>query len=264
VPSPWIVAERRRVSNIDEYLAALKDAAARWPMTMGWIDCLSQGDRLGRGILLAGRWATREEAPSHFPKPVLRLPVPVLCPSWVMGSTVGRIFNAGYYAVNSPKPPHVVHPEQFFYPLDMLLNWNLLYGKRGFTQHQCVIPETAGPQAVRRFLDLLSGLGAASFLCVIKDCGDEGDGLLSFPMRGTSVALDMPVRDDTQHVVDTLNEYVISVGGRIYLAKDAFTRAEHFRAMEPRLEAFNAVRRKWDPEGRLRSAQSVRLFGDRA
>jgi hypothetical protein len=32
--------------------------------------------------------------------------------------------------------------------------------------------------------------------------------------------------------------------------------------MEPRLDAFLRVRRRWDPEGRLRSAQSVRLFGD--
>ena len=97
---------------------------------------------------------------------------------------------------------------------------------------------------------------------MIKDCGEQGEGLLSFPMRGTSIALDLPVRDNTQQVVDTLNEFVISVGGRIYLAKDAFTRAEHFRAMEPRLDAFTAIRKKWDPGGRLRSAQSVRLLGD--
>jgi decaprenylphospho-beta-D-ribofuranose 2-oxidase len=32
--------------------------------------------------------------------------------------------------------------------------------------------------------------------------------------------------------------------------------------MEPRLETFLAVRRRWDPEGKLRSAQSVRLLGD--
>jgi FAD/FMN-containing dehydrogenase len=53
-------------------------------------------------------------------------------------------------------------------------------------------------------------------------------------------------------------------GGRIYLAKDAFTRAEHFRAMEPRIEEFQRVRRIWDPNRRLRSAQSVRLLGDLA
>jgi FAD/FMN-containing dehydrogenase len=98
---------------------------------------------------------------------------------------------------------------------------------------------------------------------VIKDCGAEGNGILSFPMKGISIALDIAVRDDTQALVDALNEKVIAEGGRVYLAKDAFTRREHFRAMEPRLDRFLAVRRKWDPTMKIRSAQSVRLFGDR-
>jgi FAD/FMN-containing dehydrogenase len=100
-------------------------------------------------------------------------------------------------------------------------------------------------------------------LCVIKDCGAEGLGLLSFPKTGISIALDIPVRDGTQVLVDALNELVIAEGGRVYLAKDQFTRPEHFRAMEPRLAEWQQIRRHWDPEGRLRSAQSVRLLGDR-
>jgi decaprenylphospho-beta-D-ribofuranose 2-oxidase len=77
-----------------------------------------------------------------------------------------------------------------------------------------------------------------------------------------SVALDLPIRDNTQAIVNTLNDFVAAAGGRIYLAKDAFTRPEHFRAMEPRLVEFTAIRRRWDPLGLVRSAQSVRLFGD--
>jgi FAD/FMN-containing dehydrogenase len=138
-----------------------------------------------------------------------------------------------------------------------------MYGPRGFTQYQCVLPESAGRGAARRFLDLLTRRGGASMLCVIKDCGAEGVGLLSFPRPGVSIALDIPIRDDTQALVDALNELVIAEGGRVYLAKDQFTRPEHFRAMEPRLPEFQRVRRQWDPEGRLRSAQSVRLLGDR-
>jgi len=57
---------------------------------------------------------------------------------------------------------------------------------------------------------------------------------------------------------------VIAAGGRVYLTKDRFTRPEHFRKMEPRLDRFMALRDKWDPQRKLRSAQSVRLFGDRA
>jgi FAD/FMN-containing dehydrogenase len=127
-----------------------------------------------------------------------------------------------------------------------------------------VLPEEAGAGAVRRFLEVLVARGGASFLCVIKDCGPEGVGLLSFPRPGTSIALDIAVRPGTPALIDALNERVIKEGGRIYLAKDAFTRAEHYRAMEPRLEEFQRVRQIWDPNGRLRSAQSVRLLGDRA
>jgi FAD/FMN-containing dehydrogenase len=83
-------------------------------------------------------------------------------------------------------------------------------------------------------------------------------------MEGTSIAVDMAVSPDIQRIVDRLNEFVIATGGRIYLTKDRYTRAEHFRAMEPRLPAFEAVREKWDPKRRLRSAQSVRILGDRA
>lgn len=85
--------------------------------------------------------------------------------------------------------------------------------------------------------------------------------MLSFPMPGISLALDIPMGGTTQSLVDSMNELVIKAGGRIYLAKDALTRAEHFRAMEPRLDAFLAVRKRYDPERRIRSAQSVRLFG---
>jgi decaprenylphospho-beta-D-ribofuranose 2-oxidase len=76
------------------------------------------------------------------------------------------------------------------------------------------------------------------------------------------VALDLPVRSGTQGIINALNAFVREVGGRIYLTKDTFTTAEQFAQMEPRLGRFDAVRRAWDPDGTLRSAQSVRVLGD--
>ena len=58
----------------------------------------------------------------------------------------------------------------------MLSHWNRMYGRRGLTQHQCVLPNEAGAGAARRFLEVLVARGGASFLCVIKDCGPEGVG----------------------------------------------------------------------------------------
>ena len=261
IPSPWIWAETERMRDIDAFMDGLKDAARAWPFTMGWIDCLKRGAALGRGVLIRGRWAESHEAPPHPPRPRPRPSVPFALPLSLVNPLTVRAFNSLYYHLPR-RARGVQHPEPFFYPLDVVSDWNRLYGPRGFTQYQCVLPEAAGRGAARRFLELLTGRGGASMLCVIKDCGPEGTGLLSFPKPGISIALDIPITDDTQALVDALNDAVCAEGGRVYLAKDALTRAAHFRAMEPRLDAFLAVRRKWDPEGRIKSAQSVRLFGD--
>jgi len=264
VPSQWVWMETQRVRDIDEYMSRLTLGAAQWPMTMGWIDCLSKGASLGRGITTVGRWATPEEAVGA-PWPSERtITFPLDLPSWMVNRATCTIFNSLYFH-RHPRTPvaGVVTPEPFFYPLDAILEWNRGYGKRGFTQYQCVLPRAAGTEAVRQFMVLLSNLGCASPVCVIKDCGPEGKGTLSFPLEGTSVAVDIALSPDIQRMVDALNEFVIAAGGRIYLTKDRFTRPEHFAAMEPRLPSFFALRDKWDPGRRLRSAQSRRLFGDR-
>lgn len=263
IPSPWILGFSRRIEDIDEFVLALRQAGTEWPFTMGWIDCLARGRHVGRGVLVCGRWATADEAPKRPPKLLPRVAVPFVCPSWVMGRTVGRVVNEVIYRVHRRTTRvQIKHPQPFFYPLDVLEHWNRLYGPGGFTQYQCVLPDSAGPGAVRQLVELLSKKGGASFLCVIKDCGDEGQGMLSFPRRGVTIALDLPIRDNTQRLIDDLNDFVVAAGGRVYLAKDAFTRAAHFTAMELRLPAFDAERRRWDPNNTIRSVQSIRLFGD--
>ena len=235
-------------------------------MTVGWVDCLARGRDLGRGILMMGRWAEADEAPRKPPPPQRRHRIPFQFPGWVLARWSMKAFNCLYYSkhVRSVKQG-IVHPGSFFYPLDVLDDWNLIYGRRGFTQYQCVLPHAEDNGPARRFLDLFITAGGMSFLCVIKDCGAEGKGMLSFPRPGISIAMDFPVHPSrTQTLVDRLNELVVAEGGRIYLTKDAFTRKEHFQAMEPRLDAWNVVRRKWDPEGKLRSRQSARLLGDTA
>jgi FAD/FMN-containing dehydrogenase len=263
IPTPWIYQETERVDDIDEYVEKLKDAASKWPMTMGWIDCLSTGKNMGRGIVMKGRWAQAHEAPSRFPKEGLNLRFPFLAPEALLSRLTVQAFNFGYYWKHLRRMQEgIVDPFTFFYPLDFVQDWNLMYGRRGFTQYQCVLPKEAGSKAARRFLEVLTAHGGASFLCVIKDCGAESSAYLSFPKEGISIALDVAVRNDTQALIDALNECVLREGGRIYLAKDQFTRPEHFRAMEPRLPHFLEVRKTWDPRFLFRSAQSVRLFGD--
>jgi FAD/FMN-containing dehydrogenase len=264
IESPWIWGESERIADLDAMVGGLKEAAKSWPMTVGWVDCLARGKNLGRGILMKGRWAKPAEAPASPPKLKRSFPVPFEFPNLALCKPSMKAFNLLYYWKHfQRKKSGIVHPQSFFYPLDLLDDWNLVYGRRGFTQYQCVLPHATDNGPARRFLELFISGGGMAFLCVIKDCGAEGKGMLSFPRPGVSIAMDFPVHPrKTQDFVDKLNELVLSEGGRIYLTKDTFTRPEHFRAMEPRLDAFNAVRRKWDSQGKIRSAQSVRMLGD--
>ena len=265
IPSQWLRFERERVSSIAVFLERLSSAAPQWPMTMGWIDCVHRGKSMGRGVLTAGRWATADEAQAQPPAPPREMVIPVEFPNWALNTVTAGLFNTAYYWSHVRRlVSGTMAPDPFFFPLDAIREWNRAYGSRGFTQYQCVVPRAAGAGAVCEFMERLTRLGAASPLCVIKDCGPEGLGVLSFPLEGTSIAVDMAVSPDIQRIVDALNEFVISVGGRVYLTKDRFTRPEHFRAMEPRLPRFMELRAKWDPARRLRSAQSRRLFGDAA
>jgi FAD/FMN-containing dehydrogenase len=266
IASPWMIVETLAVSGLEAMLEALRASGAEWPYTVGWIDCLVRGRGLGRGVLMRGRHAGRDEAAARLPAPRPRLAVPLDAPGWLLNPAVMRGFNEAYYRRHGAGPRRrLVSYEQFFYPLDAVLGWNRLYGRRGFLQYQCLLPRAAGPAAVEAVLDRLAAAGAASFLAVIKDCGPGWDAYLSFPAEGTTLALDLPYRGPaTEALIHELNRVVIEAGGRIYLAKDAVTRAEDFAAMVPALQRWKAVRDRWDPERRFRSALSARLFGDPA
>jgi len=266
IPSPWLVEASERVGSLDELLARLRAASEEWPFSVAWADVLARGARLGRGIVIGGRWAEAHEAPRALPRRRFTPVLPFDLPGFVWSRPAMRAFNALWYRRHPRgRRQRIVAPGRFFHPLDAVRSWNRAYGKHGMTQYQAVLPREASDTGMRRLFEILAGSGEGTFLCVVKDFGREGRGLLSFPRPGLTLSVDVPVRGErTQALVDRLNEVVLEAGGRVYLAKDAFTRPEHFRVMERRLAAFLDMRRKWDPEGRLASAQSVRLFGDRA
>ncbi|MEZ5313723.1 MAG: hypothetical protein R2862_08770 [Thermoanaerobaculia bacterium] len=215
--------------------------------------------RTRRRLSRAGRSRTKRRA---LPAPRRRHRFPFDAPAFFLSRPAVAMFNAALFAISPRRPKRrVVAPETCFHPLDRIEDWNRMYGSRGFTQHQCVLPEEERPGATRRFLEALTRFGGTSFLSVLKDFGEQGEGMISFPRRGITVTVDLPLHPGTADVVTRLNEIVVTEGGRVYLAKDLLTSAADFAQMEPRLAEFLAVRRKWDPDGRIESALSHRLFG---
>jgi FAD/FMN-containing dehydrogenase len=266
VETPWMVVETEALRDLGAMLEGLEASALQWPYTVGWIDGLARGGDIGRGILIRGRHARADEVGARPPPIRHVLGVPIDAPEWLLNPVLVRLFNSLYYrAHGAGRRARRLSYERFFYPLDAIRDWNRLYGPRGFLQYQCVLPRAAGRAAVDVVLGRLAAAGAASFLAVIKDFGAASEAYLSFPVEGTTLALDLPYRGAaTEALVHELDACVIASGGRIYLAKDAVTRAEDFARMMPRLGEWNAVRDRWDPARRFRSALSVRVLGDPA
>jgi len=265
VPSPWITGETEYVPDLEVLIEKLLEAGRTWPYTLGWMDALGAGGR-GRGVIYRGRWADAAEAGGRALTWPREISFPMAAPYWAMSPFGLRWFNElVLLRYGRGVKRALMHPQTFFYPLDTLLDWNKAYGKRGFTQYQCVLPHRSGLPVYRKVFQTIAARGGAPYVVVIKDFGEEGPGRLSFPCPGITFSIDMPVDGGrTQGVVDAVNDIVAAEGGRVYLSKDAFTRAEHYRAMDPRVDGFNAIRRRWDPDGRIRSALSVRLLGDAA
>jgi FAD/FMN-containing dehydrogenase len=266
IETPWVVLETQGMGSLEVMLEGLRLSAARWPYTVGWIDCLARGSAVGRGLLMRGRHATAAEAGARRPRSGLRLRVPFDAPEWLLNPLFMRSFNRLYaWKHGRTLRRHVVSYDRFFYPLDAIADWNRLYGPRGFLQYQCVVPRAAGSRPLSAMLERLSVSGAASFLAVIKDCGPASEAYLSFPLEGTTLALDLPYRGEvTESLLHDLDAIVIEHGGRVYLAKDAVTRPADFARMVPRLPEWLAIRDRWDPARRFRSGLSARLFGDGA
>ena len=257
VPSNAVDVFERRMTDLDDFMAALKDARATSFYSVGWIDALARGRALGRGIL-----ETADPAPSGLaPAAPRRRRVPVDFPGFALNPLGVRAFNAAYYRRVPADGRYRREPvERFLYPLDALLDWNRIYGKRGFHQFQCVIPDAEAARGIVRLLEAVSAAGAASFLAVLKTLGGEGRGLLSFPLRGFTLALDLPRRAGTPALFETLERITLDHGGRIYLAKDALLSAAGFQRMYPRQAEFRRVLETVDPHARFSSDMARRLL----
>ena len=269
--SMWIRQESVKAANLEEIMDCFENSAD-WTYSVAWIDCLQRGDALGRSIMLRGEHAIPHELPSgkrrvpFFVKPKLSVSVPVSFPGWVLNTGSVKAFNALYY-VMAPRDTSasIISLDNFFYPLDAVLHWNRIYGRRGFTQYQCVLPIEAAKEGLRMVLDTIAQSGQGSFLAVLKLFGKQARsrGNISFPDEGYTLALDFPMSRALFPLLDRLDDIVHDCGGHLYLTKDVRMSAAAFKkGYGHLLEDFLSVKTRWDPENRFRSLQSIRLMGE--
>jgi decaprenylphospho-beta-D-ribofuranose 2-oxidase len=256
VPSNAVTVRKRRIENLDEFLAAFAEERDRSRYVVGWIDALASGASTGRGILEAASPAA--EGVDSAPRKARRIPVDF--PAFALNSLSVRMFNQVYWSrVPRAGLERRSAYREFLFPLDALHDWNRIYGKRGFHQFQCVVPFEEGPAALGKMLEMISKSGRGSFLAVLKAMGPAGLGYLSFPRPGYTLALDFANARGARELIAQLERLTCDHGGRTYLAKDSTLSAENLRRMYPDLERLQDVLAQIDPHMLMQSDMARRL-----
>lgn len=263
IETAYIKQKQIKAKNLDEVLD-LFEQYQHYTYSVAWIDCLKKGSSFGRSILILGEHATLDDlSPRQKEKP-LPLPskrqftFPFTLPSFTLNPLTAKAFNFLFYHKNTKREQNnVVLYEPFFYPLDAVLHWNRVYGRRGFLQYQFVLPMES-KQGLVEILERISQKGLGSFLAVLKVFGKQDD-LISFPTEGYTLAMDFPVTKSLLPFLDELDALVLQWGGRLYLSKDARMKAEVFWNSYPKAKEFLEVVKKYNPAFKFNSVQAQRL-----
>ena len=219
IPGSYVESENIPYENLEEFFTLSSESVHGWEHTVSWLDCAA--GVLGRGVFSRGNFvdhnkyemleSTSVKLPFEPPISLInKVSLKSFNKAYFMASKIGRSKSLPYY-------------EKFLYPLDRILEWNKIYGPKGFYQYQSVIPKSVSYDATKEMLREIKSSGEGSFLAVLKMFGKkESVGMLSFPMEGVTLALDFPNKGKkTLELLDRLDRIVNEVGGRVYMAKDA-------------------------------------------
>jgi decaprenylphospho-beta-D-ribofuranose 2-oxidase len=270
---PCVLADTDRTAGLAQTLE-LMAAEDRHRYSVAWLDLLAGGAKMGRAIVSrsdplrqeasgearqpAGRGQARARQGMRMRGPLLQ--VPRRFPGAVLRPSAVRAFNElRWRTAPRAERERELALAPYFFPLDVLGEWNRLYGAAGFLQYQFVVPIGA-EQALTASFELIRRRKLPVYLAVFKRMGASFGGPLSFPLEGWTLAADIPAgAPDLGRALDELDELIAGCGGRVYLSKDIRLRPDLLAVMYPQLERFRQQRARVDPEGVLRSDLGRRL-----
>jgi decaprenylphospho-beta-D-ribofuranose 2-oxidase len=208
--------------------------------SVAWIDCLASKNKMGRSVLLLGEHATKNEISSKIKNPLevhkrSRISLFFYFPSFVINNLFVRLFNFLYYYKSLNSTSKIVHYDSYFFPLDIVNNWNRIYGKKGFLEYQMVFPKMHAEIGIKKALELLTKYNSASFLSVIKAFGNTSStDYLNYPIEGITLGLDLKISKRVWTLLDELDELIAQFNGKTYLAKDARLNKINFDKQYPK------------------------------
>ena len=213
ISSDQIFQEKVKTSNLRDTINNLK-LSNNWEYNVGWIDTSAGDTKLGRSVIFRGKHLRQAKKQKLLYRENFSFSLNTIFPNWFMNFFTIKMLNFIYYLFNIQNRSNV-NINEYFYQLDKIKNWNLIYGKKGFISYQLVIPEKNSYVAIEKILQTLMKNKCYSFVSVIKYLGFN-DGFNSFGIKGFTLVFDFPLYKNIYFTLKKINQIVINHKGRIY------------------------------------------------
>ena len=143
----YFVVDTDRCTDLDDLMTRMSDGDDAYTYSVAWFDAVTRGKHLGRAVLTRGNKARladltpkQRRDPLKFVAPQLGT-IPEVFPNRMVNKATAKAFSEFWFR---KAPKHGVgqlqNITQFFHPLDIVAEWNRIYGPHGFLQYQFVVP----------------------------------------------------------------------------------------------------------------------------
>lgn len=237
ISSAFIDVETFKFKGFSEFMHLTQQSDSNYEYTVSWFDCMVDNAEEIKGLFMRGNHSQEGKLCSKNKK---LANIPIIPKFSFVNKLSMKLFNNLYYLKQISKfNKSRLHYDLFFYPLDLVPNWNLLYGQSGFVQLQFVIPIETAHKTIDKVILLIKKYQTGSSISVLKAFGEmKSPGLLSFPRKGITIAMDFPYKSDTKEMMHKIYDLILEQQGAIYPAKDMLMSSDHFTKSFDNIDIF--------------------------
>lgn len=247
--------------NWTEHFDAFASETPTADYAVSWVDLFT----MGRGLLHSARYSNQfspgtpphERTPGLVKKHLWRALKLFTNPSGMRLINSAKLLAARFERAQTQYIP------DFHFLLDSLPNWQHAYGSRGFLQFQVFAPIDSAPSLFAQLNQAQHDAGFIAFLGVMKQHKSAGIPM-DYSVDGFSLAMDFPNLESTRfkELLRRMIDMTLDHGGKFYFAKDQVLEPKDVLRQfgREKLEAFQAKKQQFDPEGLLTSALDKRLL----
>ena len=226
IESSLIFEDKIKNYNLKETLKSINESK-NWDYNVAWIDTSSNIKEIGRSILTRGYFQKKKDFELSYSKEKSLVDnLPDIFPNFFMNAFFIKLLNTLYFTF-SKSGVKTSSINEFFYPLDKINNWNVVYGNKGFISYQCSVPSTNSYNSIFQILKILKENKIYSFVSVLKSMG-KNNKKLSFGQKGYTLVFDFPIYSNVLDVLNKIDLIVLKNKGRVYLTKDSRISKENF------------------------------------